>query len=61
MSVKFYANVPISQPTNNNFSTKSPMGGFGFDQNQGLFIPLYDAVDLIQQPSSPVSPVTPQK
>lgn len=55
MSQDFFATVPVSEPSPDGFTrTHSDMGGFGWDPEQGLFIPSVGEVSMFQTPNTAV-------
>ena len=42
----FFATVPISEPVRDNFVTDRDLGGFGWDNNRGLFLIIEEELDM---------------
>jgi len=56
MSSPFASNVPVSEPKRNTpFKAEVDLGGFAWDSNHGIFIPIYQEVDRFEPPHPPVS------
>lgn len=46
----YKANVQISEPAKTNIVSTRDMGGFGWNPNHGLFIPVTENTDRIEAP-----------
>jgi hypothetical protein len=46
----FFSTCPISEPVQQGFTLKENMGGFGFDEVHGLFVPVPGEIEPFAPP-----------